>query len=294
MTLPLTPQPDRTIETPTTAETTSTQLFGVLYITLTGMVDSMIPTSGPWSLLGQSMSYIIKLAPILWWALPTGLAQPHPKPLNASTSARFPEMIIETWVSVESNPGPPEIDDPKQGEQKPANLPSVNTRGLKSTLETLELNPDPPKTTQVAQSGQEPAKLLNCKPELTSYSKTRQSPKDNSPNGHQIAVNLTPLKIWTYAEVVACLKEVKTKLSAYSANDLQQLPVFYPEWAVQLNYSGDVVNSSSGMKHCHFCSPEQTLPGSATLKTLDLDPCPTSSLSVNLNPAKIKEARPMV
>ncbi|KAJ9062379.1 hypothetical protein DSO57_1011516 [Entomophthora muscae] len=48
---------------------------------------------------------------------------------------------------VGSSPGPPEIGDPRQGEQKPANLPSVNTGGLKSTLETLELNPDPPKTT---------------------------------------------------------------------------------------------------------------------------------------------------
>ncbi|KAJ9069644.1 hypothetical protein DSO57_1016281 [Entomophthora muscae] len=52
-----------------------------------------------------------------------------------------------TQLPVGSNPGPPEIDDPKQGEQKPANLSSVNTGGLKSTLETLELNPDPPKST---------------------------------------------------------------------------------------------------------------------------------------------------
>ncbi|KAJ9074710.1 hypothetical protein DSO57_1003766 [Entomophthora muscae] len=90
MTPPLTPQPDCPMETPTAAETTSTQLFGVLYITLTGMMDSMIPTSGPWSLLRQSMSYIIKLAPILWWALPAGSAQPHPEPPNASTYAWFP------------------------------------------------------------------------------------------------------------------------------------------------------------------------------------------------------------
>ncbi|KAJ9055525.1 hypothetical protein DSO57_1003223 [Entomophthora muscae] len=93
MTLPLTPQPDHPMETPTPAETTSTQLFGVLYITLTGIVDSMIPTSGPWSLLGKSMSYIIKLAPIIWWALPSGLAQPHPELLNASTYAWFLDSI---------------------------------------------------------------------------------------------------------------------------------------------------------------------------------------------------------
>ncbi|KAJ9051489.1 hypothetical protein DSO57_1004226 [Entomophthora muscae] len=74
---------------------------------------------------------------------------------------------------VGSSSGPPEIDDPKQGEQKPANLPSVNTGGLKSTLETLESNPDPPKTTQVTQSGQEPTHLSNCKSELMSYSEIR-------------------------------------------------------------------------------------------------------------------------
>ncbi|KAJ9071355.1 hypothetical protein DSO57_1037764 [Entomophthora muscae] len=91
MTLPLTSRPDRPMETPTAAETTSTQLFGVLYITLAGLVDSMVPTSGPGSLLGRSMSYIIKLAPILWWALPAGSAQPHPEFPDASIYAWFPD-----------------------------------------------------------------------------------------------------------------------------------------------------------------------------------------------------------
>ncbi|KAJ9055205.1 hypothetical protein DSO57_1006559 [Entomophthora muscae] len=98
MTLPLTPQPDHPMETPTAKETTSTQLFGVLYITLTGMVDSMVLTSRPWSLLRQSMSYIIKLAPILWWALPAGLFQPHPELPNASTYTWFPEKNKKPFV----------------------------------------------------------------------------------------------------------------------------------------------------------------------------------------------------
>ncbi|KAJ9088494.1 hypothetical protein DSO57_1022605 [Entomophthora muscae] len=93
MTLPLTPQPNHPKETSAVANTTSTQLFGVLYITLTGMVDTMVPNSGPWSLLGQSVSYIIKLAPILWLALPSGLAVFCPKPTNASTYAWLPEII---------------------------------------------------------------------------------------------------------------------------------------------------------------------------------------------------------
>ncbi|KAJ9064068.1 hypothetical protein DSO57_1034316 [Entomophthora muscae] len=91
MSSPLTPQPDFPIEPSTAAETTSTQLFVVLYINLTGLMDSMMPNSGPWSLLGQSVSYIIKLTPILWWALPTDLAVPFLEPPNASSYAWLPE-----------------------------------------------------------------------------------------------------------------------------------------------------------------------------------------------------------
>ncbi|KAJ9075866.1 hypothetical protein DSO57_1031590 [Entomophthora muscae] len=91
MTPPLTPQPDRPLEPTTTAKTPSTQLFAVLYITLTSLVDSVVPNSGPWSILRQSVSYIIKLAPILWWALPAGSTAPHPKPPNASTYNWLPE-----------------------------------------------------------------------------------------------------------------------------------------------------------------------------------------------------------
>ncbi|KAJ9078389.1 hypothetical protein DSO57_1007105 [Entomophthora muscae] len=93
MTLPLTLQPNCPMETPTAAKTTSTQLFGVIYITLTGMVDTMVPNSGPCCLLGQSISYIIKLALILWWALPSGPTLFCPKPTNASTYARLPKMV---------------------------------------------------------------------------------------------------------------------------------------------------------------------------------------------------------
>ncbi|KAJ9073117.1 hypothetical protein DSO57_1020006 [Entomophthora muscae] len=91
MTLPLTLQPNRLIEPSTATETTSTQLFGVLYITLTGLVDSMMSNSGPWSLLGQSASYIIKLVPILWWKLPTDPVVPRPESPNASFYTWLPD-----------------------------------------------------------------------------------------------------------------------------------------------------------------------------------------------------------
>ncbi|KAJ9076658.1 hypothetical protein DSO57_1023986 [Entomophthora muscae] len=105
MTLPLTLQLSFQMKTPTAAETKSTQLFGVLYITLTGMVDTMVLNSGPWSLLGQSVSYIIKLAPILWWALPSGPAVFRPKPTNASTYAWLPEIYLGfiLWIPISEN-----------------------------------------------------------------------------------------------------------------------------------------------------------------------------------------------
>ncbi|KAJ9081338.1 hypothetical protein DSO57_1015808 [Entomophthora muscae] len=97
MTPPLTPRPDCPLEPTAVAETTSTQLFGVLYITLTGLVDSVVLNSGPWSLPGRSVSYIIKLAPILWWALPAGSAAPHPEPPNASTYDWLPDNGLNAY-----------------------------------------------------------------------------------------------------------------------------------------------------------------------------------------------------
>ncbi|KAJ9089308.1 hypothetical protein DSO57_1014262 [Entomophthora muscae] len=46
-------------------------LFGIVYITLTGVIDTIVPATNLWSWVNKSMSYSIKLAPILWWALPT-------------------------------------------------------------------------------------------------------------------------------------------------------------------------------------------------------------------------------
>ncbi|KAJ9082018.1 hypothetical protein DSO57_1008695 [Entomophthora muscae] len=58
MNLPLIPRPNHLQESVAANESTSTQIFGVMYITLTSLIDSM-------------------LAPILWWALPAGPAG-HP------------------------------------------------------------------------------------------------------------------------------------------------------------------------------------------------------------------------
>ncbi|KAJ9074486.1 hypothetical protein DSO57_1005804 [Entomophthora muscae] len=48
------PMPDPLPDLPTD------KLFGIVYITLTGVIDTIIPAAGPWSWL----------APLLWWTLP--------------------------------------------------------------------------------------------------------------------------------------------------------------------------------------------------------------------------------
>ncbi|KAJ9068616.1 hypothetical protein DSO57_1026874 [Entomophthora muscae] len=57
---------------------------------LGGLYDAKL-----WSLLGKSLSYVIKLVPTLWWALPNDPVVPPPKSPNAPTYAQLPE----TWLA---------------------------------------------------------------------------------------------------------------------------------------------------------------------------------------------------
>ncbi|KAJ9055077.1 hypothetical protein DSO57_1007833 [Entomophthora muscae] len=96
MTPPVTLQPNYLQETMIANESTSTKLFGILYIPLTGLFYSMVPTNGPWALLGKSFYFIVKLAPILWWALTSGpmgcLTASSPEP----SAGWLPEKYYQT------------------------------------------------------------------------------------------------------------------------------------------------------------------------------------------------------
>ncbi|KAJ9061370.1 hypothetical protein DSO57_1021416 [Entomophthora muscae] len=93
MTPPLTLRPNRLQESVTTNESTSTQVFGVMYITLTRLIDSMVPVSRPWAVLGKLLSYIVKLAPILWWALPAGPAGCLPASSQEPPTGWIPDRV---------------------------------------------------------------------------------------------------------------------------------------------------------------------------------------------------------
>ncbi|KAJ9066693.1 hypothetical protein DSO57_1007193 [Entomophthora muscae] len=70
MKLPVTPKPMPTSSPDFPTDHTS-KLLGIVYITLTGVIDTIIPAAGLWSWVRKPMSYLIKLASILWWALPS-------------------------------------------------------------------------------------------------------------------------------------------------------------------------------------------------------------------------------
>ncbi|KAJ9079110.1 hypothetical protein DSO57_1038875 [Entomophthora muscae] len=98
MTPPLTLQPNRPQESVATNESTSTQIFGVMYITLTGLIDSMVPVSRPWAVLGKLLSYIVKLAPILWWALPAGPAGRLPASSQEPPTGWIPDSLRQMLI----------------------------------------------------------------------------------------------------------------------------------------------------------------------------------------------------
>ncbi|KAJ9077444.1 hypothetical protein DSO57_1016749 [Entomophthora muscae] len=97
MTPPLTLRPNCPQESIATNESTSTQIFGVMYITHTGLIDSMVPVSRPWAVLGKMLSYIVKLAPILWWAPPTGPAGRPPASSQEPPTGWIPDSVRKTF-----------------------------------------------------------------------------------------------------------------------------------------------------------------------------------------------------
>ncbi|KAJ9048409.1 hypothetical protein DSO57_1035379 [Entomophthora muscae] len=84
---PLTPKPS--VSTLPTSEATgqSSQFLGVLYMTLTGLIDSALSAAGPWAVAGKALSYLVKLGPIIWWAMPVPASVP-PSPEGAIHSGR--------------------------------------------------------------------------------------------------------------------------------------------------------------------------------------------------------------
>ncbi|KAJ9088011.1 hypothetical protein DSO57_1027293 [Entomophthora muscae] len=87
---PLTSKP--TISTPPTSDTTgqNSQFLGVLYLARTGLINSALPATGPWTVAGKALSYLLKLGPIIWWAMPVPALTP-PSPTGAPQYSWYPD-----------------------------------------------------------------------------------------------------------------------------------------------------------------------------------------------------------
>ncbi|KAJ9058285.1 hypothetical protein DSO57_1013771 [Entomophthora muscae] len=87
---PLTPK--LIILTPPTSDATgqSSQFLRVLYLALTGLIDSALPAARPWAVAEKALSYLIKLGLIIWWAMPVPASTP-PSPAGASGHSWYPD-----------------------------------------------------------------------------------------------------------------------------------------------------------------------------------------------------------
>ncbi|KAJ9082272.1 hypothetical protein DSO57_1006057 [Entomophthora muscae] len=78
----------------------SGKLFGIVYIALTGVIDTIIPAVGPWSWVGKSASYLLKLAPLLWWSLPTKTRPKLPlKTMGRLLKTGFLTLCLIPWCN---------------------------------------------------------------------------------------------------------------------------------------------------------------------------------------------------
>ncbi|KAJ9077852.1 hypothetical protein DSO57_1012890 [Entomophthora muscae] len=94
---PLTPKP-MPASSPNLPTDHTGKLFGIVYITLTGVIDTIIPATSLWSWVGKSFSYIFKLAPLLWWALLTkNLARVTPENNRLPAQDWIPEKDATQW-----------------------------------------------------------------------------------------------------------------------------------------------------------------------------------------------------
>ncbi|KAJ9084041.1 hypothetical protein DSO57_1028245 [Entomophthora muscae] len=63
----------------------SSHFLRVLYLTLTGLIDSALPSAGLWAVAGKALFYLIKLGSIIWCAMPV----PNSAPLLSEGAAHF-------------------------------------------------------------------------------------------------------------------------------------------------------------------------------------------------------------
>ncbi|KAJ9080472.1 hypothetical protein DSO57_1024633 [Entomophthora muscae] len=133
MELPVTPKP-MPASLPDLPTDHTNKLFRIVYITLTGVIDTIIPAASPWSWVRKSVSYLFKLAHLLWWALPAKTpAQVTPE--NGRPVARdwIPDTGCLRFSGLES--------DTDSVSEKPPSLTRVELSTLKPCSQRNPVSP---------------------------------------------------------------------------------------------------------------------------------------------------------
>ncbi|KAJ9049162.1 hypothetical protein DSO57_1027525 [Entomophthora muscae] len=88
------PTPKPTISTPPTSDATghSSQFLRIIYLALTGLIDSALPVAESWAVAGKALYYLVKLGPIIWWAIPVP-ALTLPSPAGAPRYSWYPDTV---------------------------------------------------------------------------------------------------------------------------------------------------------------------------------------------------------
>ncbi|KAJ9050610.1 hypothetical protein DSO57_1013025 [Entomophthora muscae] len=69
----------------------SSLFLGALYLALKVLINSTLPAAGPWAVVGKTFSYLVKLGPIMWWAMLVPTSAP-PSPEEASRYSWYPDI----------------------------------------------------------------------------------------------------------------------------------------------------------------------------------------------------------
>ncbi|KAJ9069493.1 hypothetical protein DSO57_1018132 [Entomophthora muscae] len=82
-------KPKLAISTPPTSEATgqNSQFLGVLYLALTGLIDSALPAARPWAVAGKALSYL---------AMPVPASTP-PSPTRAPQYSWYPDTKSQDY-----------------------------------------------------------------------------------------------------------------------------------------------------------------------------------------------------
>ncbi|KAJ9088219.1 hypothetical protein DSO57_1025192 [Entomophthora muscae] len=93
--------PTPTISTPPTSDSAgqSSQFLEVLYLALLGLIDSALPAAGLWAVAEKAFSYLVKLGPIIWWAISVPfLLLPHLMEHHGTPVVLTPSLFLKVLL----------------------------------------------------------------------------------------------------------------------------------------------------------------------------------------------------